>query len=152
MTNSNNNSKCSFNHLGTPRKYFLACLCTFVKFFAFGLNLIPKYLLDLFVNLKISQSSVRSHFAINKAQRRQTNLLLNSKANTEESVQTVARLLFTVPARGFQLRKRLTLHLGAFFFLSAMIIYICKLLKMLGFYIVRLRTNKAGGISENQNY
>lgn len=33
-------------------KYFLVCLCIFVKFFVFGFDLIFKYLFYLFVNFK----------------------------------------------------------------------------------------------------
>lgn len=60
---------------------------------------------------------------------RPTNLLSNSKANTEELVQIVRKLLFIVLARGFPLNERLVLYFGGF--LSTMIIYIYKLLQML---------------------
>lgn len=64
---------------------------------------------------KISQSSVRMRFTISKAQRSPTNLLSNSKANTE-LVQIVKRLLFTALSRGFPLSKRLALHCGVNFY------------------------------------
>lgn len=114
-------------------EYFWNCLCTFVKFLALDPNLIPKHLPHLFVNVKISKSSIRRHFTISRAQRRPTNLLSNSKANTEELVQTVTGLLFTFPTRHFSLGERLLLYFLAIFINSGD--YICKLMQMLAWLL-----------------
>ena len=113
-TNSNNNIKRVFNHFKTPVKYFLVSLCTFVKFLAFSPNLIPKYLLDGFVNLKISQSSVRRHLASIKLKGDQQ-ISSNSKANTEELVQTVTGCYLQFPLGVSHWVKALLSILGDFF-------------------------------------
>lgn len=127
----------------TPMKYFLNCLWIFAKFLAFGPNLISKTLALSVCQCKISKSSVRRHFNISKAQRRPTNLLSNSKANTEELVQTVTGLLFTVPQRHFPLGERLVLHFLGIFINNDD--YIWKLMQMVGFCVVRLRTKMRKG-------
>lgn len=127
-----NNFKWSFESLGKTQRniYWTACAPLLQSL---HLALVWSLNTWFICQLQVSKSSIRRHFTISQAQRKPTNLLSNSKANTEESVQTVSRLLFTVPIRGFPLGKRLVLHfLGIFINNEG---YLCKRMQMLGFYL-----------------